>query len=1530
MSWDFTADDLRKELSELKEKLAVQAVKVGEQETKIIRNEEELRVSRENYADTLNKVSMMKLRKEADRSLELEEELKRRTDELRNEKNTRENVEGALRSANEEREREAASAREAQHYLNRTAVESNDYREQREKLASEKAKLESQVRELQGELQRHQAAPPPPSKTPARPRASSLTNLNKMTILERDIEQIRASASSSELDLRSTREKLSRIQSDLIRTENEKATLEKKLKEHEQNVKDILSEKEDLQAEVDFYRERNGEQSHEDELIARLEEEEAKVALLEKQLAQASTSTHARRAFDQLQARLNNEISRREDLEARETQLVHDREEAFNEVDDLKRTVEELERAISQKELRISEYETQCRTLQQLLDNTKQVASHSSNMREEQIGDMVNRIARLRAERDELKAHLDFVQMEAHFKVEALESKLANQTENDTQLKEYQSLHAQLDRRLNSEKRRLRTTLQAMVVTIQHLDSQNEHVGVSALTPTSCGNSTADSRESNQTVLEQQATLTLKEEETNYLKLRLNDVTIALRKETDLRSNFEEQVQQLEVDLDMAKQELTDATEHCERLEARHSSDASHDAVVCSLKNEIEELRNRVMRRTEQIGLQQHDIKRLETNMRLTDERLEEALGELEMAETAKVAMLEDCSIARDERDQAKKTLVQAELEIERLSTRLHEVEKEALELHATLAYMQENADIAQNDKLSTMIGTVADRDTQIRTLEDKLEVSETSLRRAHEQIEDLRRELKDLQESRHQSLEGLQKDLQNSRDAASEELEQRAQELQSLSEEVKGLKSAIGSAQSALDAKTEDCRRACTEVEVLTSKLADAEAKITDHALPAEQSLGEERTAHHETKRVLLAKEEELKECTGHLQRLTSELDTAKASRDESLRLLHSKERQLDASSAELNRLLAELEARDADRARLNEMGEIISRLETEKADLVHRLAVFENETEQELSDSASIRSILEEERRLHEELTKKLESDLSSLEAEKEKQNNASESVETDLKARCEEILALLETTKAELEEKRELCDTLANEQQKTSSCREDEIVSLKQQVADLTSEIDSLQKSLQDEIDSRTRAAEAHKEELEAALDKQESLCAVESELRRTVEDYQQQFAEVRSNLMTLQDENTALQSELDNLSGECHRANLKSQALERQLASSGKELSEQRSDLTRLREAFSQSEKSGKTAEMNLLLISQQNERTISSLRNQLKEHEKDAERIQKLQQIVGETREQISEMESLLKEKCAEIEENDDKFIQLLKEKKRLTSKVESLTKKNNALQKKLSTPSVEPSPPENSSRRRSAATTPITIPSGTTAPTTLPTTEMSAFSSSKAKAPDTDHVCSPRPGIPRETRRISGSKRRRESTPPRDEIPVTTSIGKKRPLPDDSDSGCAQVEARFPDAFKADASNSTSFPSSSSLPQLPSMPLAAEFTSTPRARRTAPRSGFTPVRGQSAALRPTLSQPSPVKKSRVTQALQAATVISDMTNSPPRSKRVFTTEPGSVEPRIERPAGKGWLGKIRSGANQLSRTRQQPNSESRS
>lgn len=227
------------------------------------------------------------------------------------------------------------------------------------------------------------------------------------------------------------------------------------------------------------------------------------------------------------------------------------------------------------------------------------------------------------------------------------------------------------------------------------------------------------------------------------------------------------------------------------------------------------------------------------------------------------------------------------------------------------------------------------------------------------------------------------------------------------------------------------------------------------------------------------------------------------------------------------------------------------------------------------------------------------------------------------------------------------------------------------------------------------------------------------------------------------------------------------------------------------------------------------------------------------------------------------------------------------------------------------------------------------APTPTPVAATPVFSSAKPRLSSRPPPSQSK--TPEQPRRISSGKRRRESTPPLEDIPVTSSLGKKRPLPDDSESGRVSVEARFPDSYQPTASGSStssaaSSSSSSSLVHVPSMPPMSELSSTPRQRRPLQslRTGFTPVRGQ-AALRPTLSQPSPVRKTPAAQALQASTVISDVTNSPPRAKRVFTAEPGSSEPRTQKPASKGWLGKIRGGGvNPLSRTQHQSNADGRS
>ena len=88
-----------------------------------------------------------------------------------------------------------------------------------------------------------------------------------------------------------------------------------------------------------------------------------------------------------------------------------------------------------------------------------------------------------------------------------------------------------------------------------------------------------------------------------------------------------------------------------------------------------------------------------------------------------------------------------------------------------------------------------------------------------------------------------------------------------------------------------------------------------------------------------------------------------------------------------------------------------------------------------------------------------------------------------------------------------------------------------------------------------------------------------------------------------------------------------------------------------ELGQLREQLAQSEKAGKTAEMNLLLTDTEHKKTISTLRQQLSALEKGGVQLADLQRINNELQDQVAEMESLLRGKCAEIEENDDKFIE---------------------------------------------------------------------------------------------------------------------------------------------------------------------------------------------------------------------------------------------------------------------------------------
>ena len=84
-----------------------------------------------------------------------------------------------------------------------------------------------------------------------------------------------------------------------------------------------------------------------------------------------------------------------------------------------------------------------------------------------------------------------------------------------------------------------------------------------------------------------------------------------------------------------------------------------------------------------------------------------------------------------------------------------------------------------------------------------------------------------------------------------------------------------------------------------------------------------------------------------------------------------------------------------------------------------------------------------------------------------------------------------------------------------------------------------------------------------------------------------------------------------------------------------------------DIERTKVDLARSEKSWKAAEVNLSLQNAQHKREMTVLQRELSAFRSGP----KLEQAIAELEERNSEMEELLRNKCAEIEENDDRALE---------------------------------------------------------------------------------------------------------------------------------------------------------------------------------------------------------------------------------------------------------------------------------------
>ncbi|KAF8333088.1 uncharacterized protein EI90DRAFT_3153844 [Cantharellus anzutake] len=144
----------------------------------------------------------------------------------------------------------------------------------------------------------------------------------------------------------------------------------------------------------------------------------------------------------------------------------------------------------------------------------------------------------------------------------------------------------------------------------------------------------------------------------------------------DERNDLLERCQELEDAVKGLRMQLDAATDECQRLQDSHQAPSDDHRrskrreVEVEVEDELEQMRLRIDRRTEQIALHQKEIARLETNLTLLEDANLELTSELETKTAEYNHMIADCAEARAVRDAAIARLEALEEEIDQSKSR--------------------------------------------------------------------------------------------------------------------------------------------------------------------------------------------------------------------------------------------------------------------------------------------------------------------------------------------------------------------------------------------------------------------------------------------------------------------------------------------------------------------------------------------------------------------------------------------------------------------------------------------------------------------------------------------------------------------------------------------------------------------------------------------------------------------------------------------------------------------------------------------
>jgi chromosome segregation ATPase len=410
-------------------------------------------------------------------------------------------------------------------------------------------------------------------------------------------------------------------------------------------------------------------------------------------------------------------------------------------------------------------------------------------------------------------------------------------------------------------------------------------------------------------------------------------------------SQFESEIMGLECELSEARQEQS-PTEI--RYSAQQLSVLSSDDIggAEALKSHLEELEQRILRRTEQIGMLQHDIKRLETNLRVAEETIGELTAEVETLGQERACLVDDCAQAREARDEAHKRIDELELELESLTDHRDELK----DTQAALQTAQSEV-MTSTTSLETMVHVLVDSATRSRyihaalkgtrkrlaTAEANVNLAGDRHSRALAEIEQLSSEI----ESMALTIRSKTADM----DALTEELNSAKQETQRLSTAIDRLKS---EAQSREQDVTGETQQHTATIEGLEGRLAAAEESKDTLSQLLEAAQLKEAEVQAKLEQVQGESQEairEVQDLTSAMTSLEQELNQERVSHFEAMILAQDnfeKEASiLEARAEESRQQYLSLQAKHA-----NAVQELTCRLEETKFDLARSL---ENATSRE-----------------------------------------------------------------------------------------------------------------------------------------------------------------------------------------------------------------------------------------------------------------------------------------------------------------------------------------------------------------------------------------------------------------------------------------------------------------------------------------------------------------------------------------------------------------------------------------------------